>query len=251
MILKLLFVSILFIHGLIHLLGFVKEWQLAQVSQLTGATLFPLSGNLSKVAGLLWLLAFILFVVSSSAYLLGQDIWWMVAFWALLISQILIIIYWPDAKFGTIANIIIFIVVYLSFATAHFNKDVKIEMNSFLSKTDAHAEKIVTKEMLENLPICIQKWLVNSKVLDNKNIYTIYLKQKGELRTKMDGKWMPVEAEQVTRVEEPGFIWSATIQAAPFIHIRGRDKYENGKGNMLVKLLSFITVADSKGKETD
>jgi len=31
----------------------------------------------------------------------------------------------------------------------------------------------------------------------------------------------------------------------------GRDKYQNGKGNMLIKLLKMFTVADAKGKEMD
>jgi len=40
---------VVFLHGLIHLLGFVKEWNLAQVKQLTGATLVALSGNLARI----------------------------------------------------------------------------------------------------------------------------------------------------------------------------------------------------------
>lgn len=69
MIFKYLFIFILFIHGMIHLLGFVKECQLAKISQFTGVTLSPLSAFISKVAGLFWLLASLLFIVSLSAYL--------------------------------------------------------------------------------------------------------------------------------------------------------------------------------------
>ena len=49
----------LFIQGLIHLLGFVKEWELAQVKQLTGETLHTISllDGLSKIIGILWLIA--------------------------------------------------------------------------------------------------------------------------------------------------------------------------------------------------
>ncbi|HLV10789.1 MAG TPA: DUF6544 family protein, partial [Halanaerobiales bacterium] len=37
----------------------------------------------------------------------------------------------------------------------------------------------------------------------------------------------------------------------PFFHISGRDKYYNGRGEMLIKPLSLFTIADSKGEEID
>ncbi|MBW9221887.1 hypothetical protein KKP97_02400 [Methanothermococcus sp. SCGC AD-155-C09] len=46
-----------FIHGLIHLLGFMKEWGIAQVNQLPGETFILLSSSLSKIFGILWLIA--------------------------------------------------------------------------------------------------------------------------------------------------------------------------------------------------
>jgi len=57
----------MFLQGLIHLLGFVKEWELAQVKQLTGETLHTISllGGLSKIIGILWLIACLLFILSA------------------------------------------------------------------------------------------------------------------------------------------------------------------------------------------
>ncbi len=39
------------------------------------------------------------------------------------------------------------------------------------------------------------------------------------------------------------------MKAAPGVSIIGRDKYYQGEGNMLIKLLSLITVADAQGPE--
>ena len=77
---------VVFLHGLIHLLGFVKEWNLAQVKQLTGATLVALSGSLAKIVGILWLIAGLLFILSSATYLSRREWWWMIAIAAILIS---------------------------------------------------------------------------------------------------------------------------------------------------------------------
>lgn len=126
----------------------------------------------------------------------------------------------------------------------------KNELETFVTPATSE-KKVVTKEMLSGLPPIVQKWFERSNVIGKEIIYSVHLKQIGEMRTTLDGKWMPVEAEQWFKTEKPGFIWIADVKAAPGIHLAGRDKYENGKGHMLIKLLSLITVADAKGKETD
>lgn len=248
--LRIVFTLVVFIHGLIHLLGFVKEWKLAQVKQLTGETLISLSGSLSKTLGILWLIACLLFIISAAKYLLRKEWWWMIAALAIVVSQILIIIYWRDAKFGTIANIIILVACILSYGTWSFERMVNNELNSFLPKD--HTEKrIVTTEMIEDLPSVVQKWLNHSNIIGKEIIETVHLKQRGKMKTKPDGSWMMVEAEQYVTIKSPGFIWIADVKAAPFLHLSGRDKYQNGRGHMLIKLLSLFPVVNAKGKEID
>lgn len=96
------------VHGLIHLLGFVKAYDLASVEQLTE--------DISKTVGLIWLLASMLFLVTVFLYFTQNDVWWMVGLVAVIISQVLIILSWSDAKAGTIANIIIFISTIMAIA---------------------------------------------------------------------------------------------------------------------------------------
>ena len=131
-----------------------------------------------------------------------------------------------------------------------FYQNIEKEVEEIFSKVE-NKNEIVTKEDVERLPKNVQKWLQYSGVIGKKRITAVRLKQKAEMRLAEDKAWMPVQAEQYFTSQEPGFIWKANIKAAPFIHISGRDKYENGKGNMLIKVLSLFTVADSKGKEID
>lgn len=238
---------IILIHGVIHLLGFVKEWNLAKVKQLTGETLIPLSNGLDKIVGLLWLTTSLLFISSGVIYILKRDWWWIIAAISIPISQILIFIYWKDAKFGTIANIIIFLAVILSYGAWSFEKMVKDEVNSFLPKKID--KKVITEEMINNLPVVIQKWLIRSNIVGKEVIQTVYLKQKGEMKTKPEDKWMSVDAEQYFTVNPPGFIWIADVRSS-FLHLFGRDKYVNGRGHMLIKL-SLMPIVNAKGKEID
>lgn len=239
---KAIFASIVIIHGLIHLMGFVKAYQLAEINQLTQ--------TIPKPIGLLWLISTLIFSIVAVIFLLKNDWWWMIAVPALVLSQMLIIMYWKDAKFATIANVIILVGVVIGYETWNFNAMVKNELKTFVSPAISE-KKVVTKEMLGELPPVVQKWLERSNVIGKEIIYSVHLKQIGEMRTSPEGKWMPVEAEQWFKTERPRFIWIADVKAAPGIHLAGRDKYENGKGHMLIKLLSLIPVVDAKGKEID
>lgn len=239
---KIIFASFVIIHGLIHLMGFVKAYQLAEINQITH--------TIPKPIGLLWLISTLMFIITAAIFLLKKDWWWTIAVPALVLSQLLIILYWQDAKFGTIANAIILIGIVIGYGTWSFKTMAKNEIEIFVAPAISE-KKVVIKEMLSELPPIAQKWLERSNVINKEIIYSVHLKQIGEMRTPPNGRWMAVKAEQWSRTEEPGFIWIADVKAAPGIHLAGRDKYEDGKGHMLIKLLSLIPVADAKGKEID
>lgn len=158
----------------------------------------------------------------------------------------------PKIKLAFFGIVILFVLFIAGSFVAKFLFDQRVEkeVQAFFSKVENKSE-IVTKADIEGLPQNVQKWLLYSGVIGKEKTKTVRLKQKAEMRLGKDKAWMPVQAEQYFRVEEPGFIWKASIKAAPLLHITGRDKYENGKGNMLIKVLSLFTVADSKGKEVD
>jgi len=94
-----LFVSLMFIHGLIHLMGFIRAFGYGVANQI--------SGEISRFNGMFWLAATLLFMLASILFLLKNESWLWVAILACIISQILIITLWKYAKFGTIANVII------------------------------------------------------------------------------------------------------------------------------------------------
>jgi hypothetical protein len=103
---------IVLIHGLIHLLGFVKGFELKVVKELT----LPIS----KSMGVIWLIATILFLTYGILYILNSKYAWLFGFIAVVISQVLIILFWKDAKFGTLPNIIILLASIISFGNYNF-----------------------------------------------------------------------------------------------------------------------------------
>lgn len=97
---------LILLHGLIHLLGPAKAFGWADVSQLRAP--------ISPTAGLLWLAAAALLTAAASGLVLRAAWWWYLALPGVLLSQVLIVMAWGDAKFGTIANVIIAILLLVS-----------------------------------------------------------------------------------------------------------------------------------------
>jgi len=241
--LKLLFSLIVFIHSLIHLIGFIKGFKPELVTQI--------SSNISKISASFWLIAAIGFLVSLFLFIQGNNIWWSLAVLSLVISQILIISCWNDAKFGTILNAIVLIVAVFGYGQWQFDKKVEDEKEEFFAqiKADNKEQTVLTEEMTANLPDAVNKWLRKSNVFGKKISSSISLKQTGQMRTSTEGMWMKVEAEQLFKAYKPEFIWTADVSVINGIYIAGRDKLIEGNGNMLIKLLSVFPIADSKGYE--
>lgn len=246
---KILFAGLVIIHGLIHLIGFVNQCNIKKIEQFKGITIFPVSESLSKTLGIVWLIAALLFVIAAAGFIAEKDWWSIIGLIAIIVSQILIVIYWKDAFAGTIANVIIFIVAIVSFAVTSFNNRISSEVTKMYSGTAKENREIITKESIKELPPIVQKWMERSGIIGKEKINFVRLKQKAMMRSKPDGKWMDVDAWQYFRTEEPGFIYKINVNAAPLITMTGRDKYLNGDGNMLIKILGLYTIGDSKGEE--
>ncbi|AXP82247.1 hypothetical protein CJ739_3185 [Mariniflexile rhizosphaerae] len=231
---RLIFALLIMFHGLIHLMGFIKAFGFANINQL--------EQNISKTMGLLWLFTAILlfFIFFTFILYLKKDQWFFIAILAIVLSQILIIMSWKDAKFGTVVNIIILLVSISAYGKYEFNKKVYNETKSLLKGVTIENDSIITKEDVKYLPEIVQKWVKNSGAIGKYKTVSVQLKQKGEMKTKPSGKWMSFEAEQHINVINPGFVWSTEVHVMPMIQMIGRDKFANGEAEILIKLASLI-----------
>jgi hypothetical protein len=241
---RILFGSLIFIHGLIHLIGFYSEWKFGSSSMLSGKTLLPMSNSMAKLSGVIWLVTALTFITSAVLYFFRKDSFWIPGLVAIVISQLLIVLYWHDAKFGTIANIIILTVVVINIARINYNKCVDDERSTIFK--EARPSQISKA----SLPPIISRWLIAAKCTD-RIPSKVQLTQVGTMRSKPEASWMNFSATQYYTVDPPAFIWNSTIDAGSMISIAGRDKFEHGRGNMLIKPLYIYTLANSSGPEID
>jgi len=147
--------------------------------------------------------------------------------------------------------IVVLIASSITIGNITFNKKVKNEVGDLLNRSRETKPEVVTDTDFEGLPEPVQKWLKNSRIVGKERIFTVRLKQKGLIRTNEGQPWMPAEAEQYFTIDEPGFIWKTKVKMAPLLYLVGRDKYYEGKGNMLIKFMALITVVNARGKEID
>lgn len=230
------------IHGIIHLFGFLKAFGISGFNAI--------SQPISKTYGIFWLLACLLFAVSIILILVHSDYWWLSGVLAVIISQVLIFNYWSDAKFGTIANVIILLAAIIAYSSFNFKDKIKAERITLFENSQPKNQEIVTEKALFDLPPIVQKWLNNSGIIGKHSISNVYLVQELQLKMKpQQTSRNKGVAEQYFTVQPPAFNWNINTEMNSILSVAGRDKFEDGKGEMIIKLLSLLPVANAKNDE--
>lgn len=239
---RIVFSIIIGFHGLVHLLGFAKAFGLAEVKELT----LPIN----KSFGILWLFASLLLITTVILYFLKSNYWWIPGIISVILSQFLIIYFWKDARFGTIPNIILLFIIVVSYANFRFEKTVQSEVESIHSSQPGKSPESVTEAMLKDLPEPVKKWLEGSGIIGKECIHSVHLRQQALMKLKPEQKkWTKAQAEQYFIVMEPGFIWTADMSMMPLVPVKGKDKFQDGKGQMLIKVWSLFPVVNARNNE--
>ncbi len=233
---KYIFFIIVILHGLIHVPGFLKSLGYA----------IPQLPAINKLTGIVWLVASFAMVATAFLYVGDNALWLLSGSIAILVSQVLIISSWHEAKYGTLPNIIILIVVVGGCAMWFYNHKVEKEIQVMLAQKNIlkkPAEKIITENMIKRYPAPVQRWLIHSGIVGKEMVQTVYITQKGEMRLNPGQRqWFKSYSQQYFTVSIPAFIWkvSMNIYLLPVI---GRDKFADGKGEMKIMLMGLVPIA--------
>jgi hypothetical protein len=148
---KYIFAILIFLHGAIHMMGFAKAFNYAAIGNI--------HSTISKPAGLLWLLACVLFLLAGIVFLAKADWWYWLTFIAILLSTILIITVWKDAKFGTIANIILLAGVIIGYGITSYYGWYEEEVSLGLHQKSAFQQSLLSEADLLNLPEPVRNYI--------------------------------------------------------------------------------------------
>jgi len=238
--LKIIFVIIVILHGLIHFLGFAKAFDYADISAITK--------EISKPIGILWLLAGVLILIFSLLFIIKKDIWVYFAIAALVVSQGLIMIYWQETKFGTIVNVLILVVSIVGVFHLNFKNTYKGDVKIGLDQTVGIQETILTNEDISHLPDVVQKYIHYTGSIGKPKVRNFKIDFSGKIRSYEAKQWMELTSEQYNFIPVPTrlFFLDATKKQMP---VSGFHRFKYGKASMDIRLLSMFKVQYMEGKE--
>ena len=239
-----LLAALLIIHGLIHGLGFVKGLGLARVAQL--------QRDISAPAGVLWLVAGVLFLGAAVALWIAPRVWWAPALVAVVVSQALIVSVWSDARFGTLANVLILlpaIVAALSQApwSDRARADAAVAHGEARALTTTAA---VGAADVAHLPAPVRRYLDYVGVVGRPVATRVHARFRGQIRSSPQADWMDFQADQHNFLSPRArvFFLTASKLGLPFT---AYHHYADGHATMEVRALSLAKLVDARGPEMD
>jgi len=155
----------------------------------------------------------------------------------------------------TLAIIIIVIVAVAAVVAAFAFADSRLYASFIAGAARIRAaigtqpDSLVTEQDLIELPEPMARYLRWSGVLGKKRISAVHLRHSGTFKLERDRPWMPIQGEYYVTTTQPTFVWYGKLRMAPGITTVALDSYANGRGRMLVRLMSAFTITDDTSEQ--
>jgi hypothetical protein len=241
---RIAFSALIAVHALIHVVGFAKAFGLASLTQLKMPIPRPM--------GVLWLAAAALVLAAVALLSVARRWFWLVGLAGLVASQIAIVASWGDARFGTIANVVLLAaVVFGAFAWGPFGLRAEYErlVRDGTSRLASSARPPnITEADLAALPPLVQRYLRFAGVVGTLKVQGFRARMTGRIRRSATAPWMPFTAEQVNFYDPPRrYFWMEATRGG--LPLDGLHAYSEADASMRIRLLSIVPVVDLGGPE--
>ena len=229
-----LFAIILLLHLLIHLIGFGKS------NSWLG------ENNISETQGFLWLLVSVLLIITAGLFLFKKPSWIIAAIPAIIISQTLIFLNWEEARFGSIFNLIILLVILFSIAGWSFENKYKKDKIGAI-KDSPKSTEVISEQDLQHLPELVQNYITAAGFIGNPKIRNVCIRFNGQMREQRKN-WFKFRSEQLNSIERPSrfFFMKAIFKGVP---TKGYHRYDGKTASMTIKVLSLFSVIKLQTRE--
>lgn len=237
--LKVAFALVLVLHGLLHALGFLKAFGLAQLPQL--------AQPISRALGVLWLCAGLGMLGTALSSYAWPSGWWTVGLASAVLSQVAIVTSWQDAKVGSAANALVLVFTAWAFLSAGpFSLRAQFAREVALGRSRSSPQPLVQEADLAALPAAVQRYLRYVGVVGRPRVQSLHVHFEGRIRSGPSAAWMPLQAEQYSFFDRPSRLFS--IQARMFgLPVEGLHAHVNGRASMRIELLALLPVVNAHG----
>lgn len=238
---RIAFAILLASHALIHMMGFLKAFGIARLARLTQP--------ISRPVGLVWLASTVLLLVATAALFAAPRGFWIVGAVAVAVSQVAIVTSWRDARFGTLANVVVLAaIVYGAVTWGPFGLRGEYEARTARGISRLTPQGPVTEAELAALPAPVQRYLRYVGVVGQPHVRGFRVRFTGRIRSGPDAAWMSFTGEQHSFMAPPTRLFSmqAKMHGLP---VEVLHAYDEGGARMRVKPLSLVPIVDAKGPE--
>ena len=126
------------------------------------------------------------------------------------------------------------------------------EIKTDIVNTSDYPKDIIREEDILTLPKPVQRYFRYCGYIGKVKMVNAKTEWKDiDFKTAQNKKWMRLGCLQYNSLSEPTRIVYLQNKILGIFPFEARDKYQDGKGNMLMKLLNLFTIADAKGVEMD
>jgi len=158
-----------------------------------------------------------------------------------------------DKKFIIYSIIFLLLVgtTFLIYKSQSMKRLYKAEVEKRIHEnSEVSDDLILTEKDTGHLPEPVRKYLSYVGAMGKEKVHNARIVFDGEMKLGQEKDWMQVQTQQYNFYANPArlFYIKGNMFGIPLV---GLDSYFEGRGNMLIKLASLITVADQKGKEMD
>jgi hypothetical protein len=112
--------------------------------------------------------------------------------------------------------------------------------------------EIITESDIAHLPEPVQKYFRFTGIVGKPMPYNCTIDWEDvQFKMSPEKEWIPIKCLQFNSVKEPArfaYLYAPKMGVNIFV---GRDKYQQGKGNMHIKLMGLFTIQDAWGKAMD
>lgn len=237
---RLFAVALLFVHGLLHLPGAAVGFKLTRLDSLP---------DVSRTRAWLWLGTSALFGIAAAALQESREPWFLFALAGVFLSQALILRTWNAARYGTVVNVLVLVLVAPSLARLLPNSltnQHRAAVRDVLS--EAPATRVLREDDLAGLPPPVQKYLRTTGSVGQPIVFNVSVRFTGQIRNGASSPWMPMRVEQHNSFSKSSraFHMEASVFGFP---IEGLHLFEGPNARMDIRLGSIVPVARASGPE--
>ena len=150
-----------------------------------------------------------------------------------------------------IAGLLVGLAIGFLILRARFRHRIASEIRALLGASKDQVGPAELRSRWPDLPAPARRYLSYSIGDETPPLRTARVVHGGTFRMRPDAPWRPIRGRQHFSVAHPGFVWDASVVMAPGLRIQARDALLGGRGSMLVKLGSALTMANAGGADVD